>query len=161
MKNFSIEIRWAIRFTLLTLVWGIGEKLYGLHDVHIDQYLFISILFGLPAVLFYYLAIREKKKYFFNGNMTWKQGFVSSIILSFLIAILSPFAHYVIYKSISPDFFENMIAYKTAHSSMSREALQSIFNMKTIVVNSFIDSLSYGIITGALVSLLLRNKPSN
>jgi len=38
MKNFSIEIKWALRFTLLTLAWAIGEKAIGLHDKNIADY---------------------------------------------------------------------------------------------------------------------------
>ena len=38
MKNFSIEIKWTLRFILLVLAWAIGEKFMGLHDQHINQY---------------------------------------------------------------------------------------------------------------------------
>ena len=69
MKNFSIEIKWALRFTLLTLAWAIGEKAIGLHDEHIQNYALYTNLFVLPAFLFFYLAIKEKKKYVLKVNI--------------------------------------------------------------------------------------------
>jgi len=158
MKNFSIEIKWALRFTLLTLAWAIGEKAIGLHDEHIQNYALYTNLFVLPAFLFFYLAIKEKKKYVFNNSMNWMQGFVSGMIMTFIIALLNPFAQYIIYKSITPDFFENIIAYKIQNKYMTLENAKIYFNLKTYLLESSFTALSKGLITGALVSLLLRNK---
>ena len=158
MKNFSIEIKWALRFTLLTLAWAIGEKTIGLHDKHIENYGMCSLLFAFPAFLFFYLALAEKKKYFFNNQMVWKQGFITGIVISFIIALLNPIAQYVIYKSVSPNFFENIIAYKTKNTAMTLKTAQDIFNLKSYIIQTSFSGLSYGVITGAIVSFLIRNK---
>lgn len=158
MKNYSIELKWAIRFTLLTLAWAIGEKAIGLHDVHIANYGMCSLLFVIPAFLFFYLALSEKKKQFFANEITWKQGFVTGIVLSFLIALLNPFAQYVIYSSITPHFFENIIEYKTKNTTMTLKTAQEIFNLKSYLIQTSFSGLSYGVITGAIVSLFIRNK---
>ncbi|MGG7036894.1 MAG: DUF4199 domain-containing protein [Flavobacterium sp.] len=158
MKNYSIEIKWAIRFTLLVLTWSIAEKLTGLHDAYISKYWLYSNLFAIPAVIFYFLALNEKKKYFFNGNITWQQGFVSGVVLSFLIALLNPFAQYVIYSSITPHFFENIIEYKLKNTRISAQSLQAVFNLTTQILQTTFGSLSMGIITGALVSLFIKTK---
>lgn len=157
MKNYSIEIKWALRFILLTLAWSIGEKAIGLHDVHIENYGLCSLLFVLPAFLFFYLALNEKKKYFYNNSITWQQGFVCGAIISVIIAVFNPVTQLVIYKSITPHFFENMIAYKVKHKIALKTA-QEIFNLKSYIVQTTFSSLSYGFITGALVSLIIRNK---
>ena len=162
MKNYTIEIKWAIRFTLLTLAWAIGEKLVGLHDVYIADYGLYTNLIALPALLFYVVALQEKKKYFFQGTMTWSQGFVSSVVLSFIIALFAPIAQFVIYSSMSPHFFENIIAYKTnaalvTHPITKATAL-GYFNMKSFMLQSAFSDLSTGVIVGALLSLLFRQK---
>lgn len=157
MKNYSIEIKWALRFTLLTLAWAIGEKAVGLHDVYIANYGMCSMLFVFPAFLFYYLALAEKKKYFYNNSITWKQGFVSGIVLSFIITLFIPATQYVIYKSITPHFFDNIIAYKVQHK-MTLENAKIYFNLKTYIIEGTFTGLSKGIISGALVSLIIRNK---
>jgi hypothetical protein len=158
MKNFSIEIKWGLRFTFLLLAWTIGEKAIGLHDEHLDNYWIISNLFVFPAVLFFFLAINEKKKYVFNNSMTWTQGFVSGMVLSFIIALFNPFVQYVIYKSVTPDFFNNIIAYKVKNHYMKLEDAKEYFNLKTYMFDTTFGALSKGFVTGALVSLILRNK---
>ncbi|MBC7440123.1 MAG: DUF4199 domain-containing protein [Flavobacterium sp.] len=158
MKNFSIEIKWALRFTLLTLAWAIGEKSIGLHDKYIENYAMCSLLFIFPTFLFYYLALAEKKKYFFHNQMVWKQGFVSAIVISFIIALLNPIAQFVVYKSITPHFFENIIAYKIKNTAMSLKTAQDIFNLKSYILQTTFSGLSYGIITGAIISLFVRTK---
>ncbi len=158
MKNYSIEIKWAIRFSLLTLAWAIGEKFMGLHDERIADYALYTNLFGLPALLFFVMALKEKKKYFFNGTMTWTQGFVSGIILSFIIALLTPLTQYVIYKSITPHFFETIIAYKLKSGFITEAVAKQYFNLKTYMFQNSFSNLSLGICSGALVSLFLRTK---
>lgn len=159
MKNYSIEIKWTFRFILLILAWAIGEKLVGLHDTHIDKYGLYSNLFAIPAILFYVLALNEKKKYVFNGNMTWKQGFVCGVTLSSFIALLNPFAQYMIYSSITPHFFETIIEYKTkCGHPITLKMAQDYFNMKSYIIQNSFNGLSYGTITGALASWFVRTK---
>ena len=141
MKNYSIEIKWALRFTLLTLAWAIGEKAIGLHDLYIADYGMCSLLFVIPAFLFFYLALAEKKKYFYNNSISWKQGFVSGIVLSFIITLFIPATQYVIYKSITPHFFENIIAYKVQHK-MTLENAKLYFNLKTYIIEGTFTGLS-------------------
>jgi len=162
MKNYSIEIKWTLRFILLVLAWSIGEKFIGLHDQYIDKYALYTNLFAIPALLFYFLALREKKKYVYNNQMTWTQGFVSGVLMSFFIAILMPFAQIVIYMSVTPHFFENIIEYKTKSPSLKIHATlkdaQSYFNLRSYMIQSVFSALSMGTITGAIVSLFIRNK---
>lgn len=160
MKNFSIEIKWALRFTLLTLAWAIGEKAIGLHDEHIADYGMYTNLFVIPAFLFFYLAINEKKKYVYNNSMTFREGFVCGIVISTIIALLNPFTQFVIYKSITPHFFDNIIAYKVNNKirPMTLENAKIYFNLKTYMIESTFTGISKGIITGAIVSMFIRNK---
>jgi hypothetical protein len=162
MKNYSIEIKWTLRFILLVLAWAIGEKFIGLHDQHIDKYALYTNLFALPAFLFYYLGLKEKKRYVYDNKMSWTQGFVSGLVISFFIALLMPIAQFVIYKSITPHFFDTIIDYKTKSPLLTRHITlndaQSYFNLKSYMIQGVFNGLSMGVITGAIVSLLLRTK---
>lgn len=162
MKNYSIEVKWTLRFILLVLAWSIGEKFVGLHDEYISKYALYTNLFAIPAFLFYFLGLKEKKKVIYNNDMTWTQGFISGVVLSFFIAILMPIAQLVIYKSITPHFFETIINYKTRSPALSRHITlkdaQSYFNLKSYIIQGVFNSLSMGIITGAIVSVFLRSK---
>lgn len=90
MKSLRIEIKWAVYFSLMSLVWMLLEKLCGLHEENIDYHLYLTNLFAIPAIIFMILALKDKKKNFYAGTMTYKQGLISGIILSFFIALLSP-----------------------------------------------------------------------
>ena len=90
--------------------------------------------------------------------MVWKQGFVSAIVISFLIALLNPIAQFVVYKSITPHFFENIIAYKIKNTAMSLKTAQDIFNLKSYILQTTFSGLSCGVITGAIISLFVRTK---
>jgi Protein of unknown function (DUF4199) len=90
--------------------------------------------------------------------MTWTQGFVTGIILSFFIALLMPITQFVIYKSITPQFFDTIIAYKLKHNYMTLENAKTYFNLKTYMIESSFSGLSKGILTGAIVSLFIRTK---
>ena len=158
MNNFFIEIKWALRITLLTLTWAIGEKALGLHEKHIQNYALCSLLFILPVILFFWLALVEKKQYFYNNNMNWSQGFFSGILISFIIALLNPITQFVIYKSVTPHFFENIITYKIDNTAMTFKTAQNIFNLKSYIIHTSFSGLSSGIITGALVSVFIKNK---
>lgn len=62
MKNLKIEIKWAIYFAVMSLVWMLLEKWSGLHGKYIDYHLYLTNLFAIPAILFMVLALKDKKR---------------------------------------------------------------------------------------------------
>jgi hypothetical protein len=161
MKNFSIEIRWGIMFSILTIVWMILEKTLGWHDAQIGRQLIYTNLFGFVAVTIYILALLEKKKQFFKGDITWKQGFLSGTVLSVVIAILSPMVNAVIYTYITPRFFDAMISYRVAHKFQTLTQAQAYFNLHSYIVLGIFDALSKGILTSAIVAFFIKTKNSS
>ena len=79
MKNIKIEFKWAIIFTIMTLLWMVLEKLCGLHGKYIDYHLYLTNLFAIPAIWVMVLALKNKKNNYYSGNMNYKQGLVSGI----------------------------------------------------------------------------------
>jgi hypothetical protein len=73
-----------------------------------------------------------------------------------------PVAQLVIYKSITPHFFDTIIEYKTKSPLLTRHITikdaQSYFNLKSYIIQSIFNILSLGITTGEIVSLFLRAK---
>jgi hypothetical protein len=60
MKNSRIEIKWAVIFAIVGLLWMFGEKLAGLHDEHINKHPSYSFLFAIPAIAVYVFALLDK-----------------------------------------------------------------------------------------------------
>lgn len=159
MKNIKIEIKWALYFALMTLVWMVLEKITGLHDQYLDYQQYLTNLFAIPAILFMVWALKDKKKNFYNGNMSYQQGLVSGIILSLIIALLSPLTQWIISYLITPDYFDNVIKHtvETGYFKTKAEA-EAQFNYKNYAINSTIFAFIFGVITTAIAMIFIRTK---
>lgn len=158
MKNYIIEIRWAFIFTVAAILWAGIEKLFGMHDSNIGSQPMFSLLFGIPALAVYFLALLEKKQKSFGGNMSWKEGTVSGIVLSLFIAVLSPVAQWAIYTLISPHFFTKAIQFYTNNKRLTEVRAIEMFNIQAYMKKAITESLSMGVITSALVALIVKTK---
>ncbi|MEZ5047253.1 MAG: DUF4199 domain-containing protein [Chitinophagaceae bacterium] len=158
MDKFKIEVKWAIIFSLFMLLWMCIERLLGWHDVHIDKHPIYTNLVAIPSILLYVLALKEKRNHFYQGKMTWVQGFISGLIITSIVAIFSPIAQLITHKIISPHFFQNAINYGVEHKLTTLEEAQKNFNLKNYILMSFFGALVMGFITSALVALFAQKK---
>jgi hypothetical protein len=111
MKKIKIEIKWAIIFVVMTLIWMVLEKLVGLHDEHIDKHPIYTNFIAIPAIAIYVFALLDKRKNFYKGAMTYKQGFITGLIITAIVTVLSPLTQYITSTIITPEYFPNMINY--------------------------------------------------
>jgi FtsH-binding integral membrane protein len=138
------------------------EKAVGLHSTHIDKHMYLTNLFAIPAILIYVLALREKKNKDYNGVMSFKQGFVSGLIITIIVGIFSPLTQWIISTIITPEYFPNVIAYSVEtgyHNSL--EEAQAYFNLENYMKQSAIGALIMGIITSAVVAFFVKSKAVN
>lgn len=135
------------------------EKLSGLHGKYIDYHLYLTNLFALPAIWFMILALKDKKKNFYNGNMMYKQGLISGIILSLFIAILSPLTQWITSFVITPEYFPNVIkrSVELGYYKTTTEAAAN-FNYKNYAINSTIFAFIFGVVTTAIAMIFIRTK---
>ncbi|WP_309641669.1 DUF4199 domain-containing protein [Flavobacterium sp.] len=161
MKKFSIEIRWAIQFSIFTLVWMIIEKSVGLHDQYIAKQAIYTNLFAIIAITIYVLALLDKKKNYYQGKMDWKQGFLCGLVLSFVIAVLSPMVQYITFTYITPNFFAKITEYAVSHKIQTQAQAETFFSMKSYILQGIFGALSMGVITAALVALVVKTKDTN
>jgi len=159
MKNFRIEIKWAIIFSIVGLLWMLLEKIGGLHGTYIQYHQYLTNLYAIPAIWVMVLALNDKKKNFYGGKMSYFQGLITGIIISVIIALLSPITQWITSYIISPEYFPNIIKhsidtgyYKTI------EAAQATFNFENYLIQGLIGALIMGIVTSAVVMIFLRTK---
>lgn len=158
MEKRTIEIRWGVIFTLAMLIWMFAERQFGLHDQNIDQHALVSSFFAIVAIGIYLLALHDKRKNYFNGYMTWKQGFISGLFLTLVIVILSPLAQYIISRFISPEFFPNMIRYSVETEEMTRNQAEEYFNLENYIIQSVLFAIVSGVLTAAITALIMRRR---
>lgn len=158
MKNFKIELKWAFIFVAMMLLWMVIEKLAGFHDNHIDKHHIFTNFVAIPAIAIYVFALLDKCRNFYNGTMSYIQGFISGLIITLIITVLSPLTQYIISTIITPDYFKNIIEYSVKKNKMTREEAQSYFNMSSYIIQTIIFTPVMGIITTAIVAIFTRSK---
>lgn len=161
MKNLKLEIKWAIIFVIMSLAWMVLEKLCGLHGKYIDYHLYLTNLFAIPAIWVMVLALKDKKKNHYNGNMSYKQGLISGIFISIFIALMSPLSQWVISYIITPEYFPNVIkrSVEIGYFKTTAEA-EAQFNYPNYAKQSAIGGLVMGVLTSAIAMLFIRTKSS-
>jgi uncharacterized membrane protein len=161
MKSIKIEIKWALIFVIMSLLWMWLEKISGLHSTHIDKHMYLTNLFAIPAILVYVMALRDKKQKSYQGKMTYVQALVSGLIITAIVALFSPLTQWITSTIITPEYFPNVIEHslETGYHP-SREEAEAYFNLENYMKQSVIGALVMGIITTAVVAIFVRTKKS-
>ena len=159
METIKIELKWALIFSGMTLLWMLIEKLSGLHSTHIDYHMYLTNLYAIPAIWIMVLALRAKKKIFYSGTITYLQGIKSGFVLSLIIAVLSPLTQWITSYVISPEYFPNVIerSVELGYFKTVAEA-EATFNYKSYAIQGSIGALVMGLVTTAIAMLFIRTK---
>ena len=132
------------------------EKSFGWHDELIEWHPYLTMIYIIPASLVFIIGLIDKRDNALNGHMTWRQGFISGLIISVIIAILSPLNMWISFEYITPDYFDNVIEYSVSTNEMTLEAAQNYFNYNSYVLQSAGAALFMGIITSAIVAAFVK-----
>lgn len=159
MKKFSIEFKWALIFSALTLVWMYLEKWTGLHDRYLDHHMYLTNLFAIPAIFVMVKALIDKKKRFYDGFISYKQGLVSGLVLSTFIALLSPATQWITSYIITPEYFPNVIKRSVELGYFKTvQAAEAEFNYANYALQGAAGALIMGILTSAIAMIFIRTK---
>lgn len=158
MRNYSIELKWAVIYVVASFIWIFIQKGLGFFDVNISAHLFFSVLIVLILFPLFYFAQTDKKKNFLNGTMVWKQGFLSGCIIIVIATLFVPLLNYLTYEIIAPDFFDKAIAFYTKNGKISASDAATRFNLKSYILQGVSDNLSFGIIFSAIVAFFTKSK---
>ncbi|MGG5507149.1 MULTISPECIES: DUF4199 domain-containing protein [unclassified Myroides] len=159
MKKISIEIKWGIIFSLVGLLWMLLERLTGLHSTYIDYHMYLTNLFAIPALVVMVLALRDKKKNFYGGDMTYSEGMLAGFVISLVIALLSPLTQAVTTFVITPAFFPTVIKRSVELGYYASEAdAATYFNYSNYAKQGFLLALMMGVATTAICMIFIRSK---
>lgn len=158
MNNKKIEIKWAIVFTIIAIIWMMFEKSMGWHDELIEKHAIYTNWFAPLAILIFIVALLDKRKNYYNGEMRWLDGFKSGVLISIFVAVLSPLSQYIIHEYITPHYFNNIIAFTVKQGEMTQEQAADYFSFNSYIFQAAIGALVMGVITSAIVALFLKTK---
>ncbi len=160
--KYKTELKWGFIFMASMLGWMILERLVGLHGTHIAKHPTYTNLFALVATAVYVFALRDKRNNDLNGKMSWKDGFLSGVIISVLVMLLSPLGQLIIHNIISPEYFSTVIKYSVEHGLQTQLEAESYFNLKNYIIQSTMMAPIMGIVTSAIVAFFLKTEiPKN
>lgn len=158
MKNYRIELKWALIFVGMMLTWMVLERLGGFHDVRIAQHAIVTNFVAIPAIAVYVFALLDKRKNFYQGRMTYMQGLLSGVVITLIVTALSPLTQYITSKVITPHYFANIIDFSVREGKMTAEEAANYFNLRSYMVQVLIGTPVMGLITSALVAIFTRKK---
>ncbi len=159
IRKFKTEFLWAFIFIAISLLWMLIEKLAGLHSVNIDKHMYLTNLFAIPAILVYILALRNKKINYYSNQISYKQSFLSGLVITIIVTVFSPITQWIITYIITPEYFPNVIQYSVESGYFkSLEEAQDYFNFPNYVKQSLIGALVMGIAATAIVSLFIKSR---
>ena len=161
MKKYQVEIKWGLIFVATLLLWMLFEKWMGWHGEKIARHAMMTNLFAIPAIMIYVFALIDKRKNYYSGIMSWKQGFTCGLIITLIATLFSPFTQYLIHTYISPEFFQYIADYSVETGRLSREQAESQFSLKSYIIQSSIGAAVMGVITSAVVAFFTKKKPEN
>lgn len=90
----------------------------------------------------------------------FKSALKFGLLLTALLTILSPISQYIIYESISPDYFNNVIKHQLESGNHTKEDLELIHNINFSIRQGVMNSLSLGVIYSALYAWVFKTKKS-
>lgn len=156
--KYKTELKWGFIFMASMLGWMILERLVGLHSTHIDKHPTYTNLFALGATAVYVFALRDKRNTDLNGTMSWKDGFLSGVIISAIVMVLSPFGQMITHYIISPGYFPTVIKYSVEHGLQTQLEAEAYFNLKNYIIQSTMMTPIMGIVTSAVVAFFLKHE---
>ncbi len=158
MTKYRIEIKWAIIMVITTLLWMMLEKALGFHDARIEQHVWFTNLIDVPIILIFVLAMMEKRKKVYDGKLTYMQGFMTGVILTILVTIVSPLTQYITSTYITPDFFVNMKEHSVRTGMMTAEEAGNYFTLQNYMIQVLLFTPILGIVFSAIIALFTRKK---
>jgi len=155
--NMKTELKWAVVYVVMTMVWSLLGKGLGFHDANLAAGVIFNTLIIIPSVILYVLSMREKKIRYYGGQITYKQAFMSGLVLTLLVTILGPI--YPLFTNlISPDLFDNSIRFVVATNQMSEADAVKQFTLSSFIVQGIFGALVFGLVYAAIISIFLRSK---
>jgi hypothetical protein len=157
VKKFQIEIKWGILFILSGLVWMGMEKSLGWHDALLEQHASLTMFYAPIAIALYVLALRDKRRSYYQGEMTYLQGLISGLVLTLVVVLLTPLSQYISHEYISPDYFPNIIRLTVEKGEMSQAEAEIHFSLKSYIQQSVAFAAFMGLMTSSVVAFFTRS----
>jgi len=157
MSDTKLALRYALVFTLASFLWVCLEYAVGLHTTHKELHPSLSSIFAIPAIAIYAFALHAKRTSM-GGTFTFWDGFMFGLLVTGIVAVLSPGVQYVFHTFVNPHFFADFQAYSIASGKLEPDAAAAYFCLQNYLYEGISGALMMGTVTAAIVALILSRK---
>ncbi len=157
MKN---ELKWATIMSVVLLIWLVSLKYMGYQEGEkIGDYPIIASIYFIPLFGLFFLAVKERKQGKRNrGFITKRDAFLTGLIATLFLMVLSPVVMLIFNFLINPDFISNQVIYYSEHGMPLPEA-KNTYTIWSMIFNSIMMSMLAGGLFSAIIALILENPP--
>ncbi len=156
IRHFKIELKWAIIYTIMFLVWTLLEKTLGWHEGDIANKQWLTLFFIPFAIAMYWLAMKETRRRVYKRVITWRQCFMSGVLMAIFVALLSPIAVYIIQNFITPENFETVANHSVTNNLLKIEQANNLLNIDNYRWQTAIGAFVIGVITSFISASILK-----
>ena len=155
IRKFGVEIKWGSILAVIVLIWYYVEKALGYHDDRALYQPVFNFLVMLPMFVIYVMALRERREDTPGGQFPWLKAFVSSFIVTIVLALWQFAVQYILHNVISPNLLSNL---KAARQTATHDAVVSdtLYTLEVAVREGIFGYISMGVLVGAIAALVVR-----
>jgi hypothetical protein len=156
MKN---EFKWAAIMSVVLLVWLTALKFLGFQETDkIHVHVILVNAYYLILFVLYIFAINERKRKY-RGFISRRDAFLTGLLVTLFLVVLSPLNMSVFYYLINPNFFQVMIDFNV-ENGVNQQVAESDYNLFNYIFSSMLMNLVVGGVFSAIGALLLQKIPN-
>lgn len=91
--------------------------------------------------------------------MTFLQGFLSGLVITLVVVLLTPLSQYISHSLISPDYFPNIIQLTVNSGKMTLQEAEAYFNLMNYTTMSVFFAAGMGLLTTVVVMIFMKSIP--
>ncbi len=158
--NRQTEIKWGVVWPTSMFLFLCFEFYAGLQEPpNLEWGVIVDTAGGLVLpLLVFFLGLRQKRDQDLEGVMSWKEGFVSGLIMTAVALPLSLLLVWAFLTFVNPSWFDTMITYSVATGYFSQEAAEAYFNMKSYLTQTAMNVALFGVVLSAIFAFLYKTK---
>jgi len=151
------EIKFGVFFSIAQLVWLLIEFLFGVQTTFIQLHHVITNFFAVPAIIIMTYAILAKRAEL-GGEITFLKALVTGILVSTVVAVLTPVVLFIFHNFINPHFFTDFQNYSVKMNKMQPQEAKEYFNIYSYILQGIFGALIMGTITSLVVAAVIKKK---
>lgn len=163
---FKTALKYGFLIVIFLFLWLTLEYMVGLHSEHIQFHPIATLLSLIIPLLFLYYGMREaQKSYRGIEEFTYRKAFLTGLLISLVVAVLSPLGQWIFHALLAPGFFDsmqpNLEAQQLARgvdAEVAREEAADASYLSTYLMQTAVGYLIAGAIMSAILAIFIRDK---